>query len=149
MRKPNVKLGIGLFGEQYIAQDIGVFSRAMYSDGKTEVDAYTSTDRSASFGALAKGSLWSRPKDVAGMGVNLGWISKAHAEYLRLGGIDGFIGDGSIKPAMETGLDVFYSVYVRKLFFWLTGDYQRVMNPAFNADRGPVNIFGVRIHGEF
>jgi high affinity Mn2+ porin len=148
VRKPNVKIGIGIFGEQYIANGIGVFSRAMISDGKTEVDAYTATDRSASFGALAEGSLWSRAGDVAGVGVNLGWISKAHAEYLRLGGVDGFIGDGSIKPAMESALDVFYSVNLRRSL-WLTGDYQRVKNPAFNAERGPVNVFSLRIHGEF
>ena len=149
VRRPQAKVGVGVFGEQYIARDIGVFSRAMYSDGKTEVDAYTSTDRSASFGLLAKGSLWSRPQDVTGAGVNLGWISKAHAEYLRLGGIDGFIGDGTIRQATETGLDVFYSFYVRRTSLWLTGDYQRVINPAFNADRGPINIFSMRIHGEF
>ena len=113
----------------------------MYSDGKTEVDAFTSTDRSGSFGALAKGSLWSRPKDVAGVGVNLGWISRAHVDYVRLGGVDAFIGDGSIRPGMESSLDVFYSVYFRRSSLWLTGDYQRVINPAFNADRGPVNIF--------
>jgi high affinity Mn2+ porin len=148
VRKPNVKVGIGLFFEQYIAHDVGVFFRGMVSDGRTEVDAYTSTDRSASFGALAKGSLWSRPADVAGGGVNLGWISQAHGEYLRLGGVDGFIGDGNVSPATERTLDLFYSVnLVRSL--WLSGDYQHVINPAFNADRGPVNILGARIHVEF
>lgn len=147
-RKPNVKMGIGIFAEQYIAKDIGVFSRAMYSDGKTEVDAYTSTDRSVSLGALAKGSLWSRPRDVTGVGVNLGWISAAHTEYLRLGGIDGFIGDGHLNPAPETALDAFYSVSLRKSY-WLSGDYQRVVNPAFNSDRGPVSIWSVKMHGEF
>ncbi len=148
VRKPNVKMGIGIFGEQYIAKDIGVFSRAMYSDGKSEVDAYTSTDRSVSLGMLAKGSLWSRPRDVTGIGVNLGWISSAHTEYLRLGGIDGFIGDGHIRPALETALDAFYSVNIRKSY-WLSGDYQRIVNPAFNSDRGPVSILNVKIHGEF
>ena len=54
VRRPNVKVGIGGFFEQYVAKDIGVFSRAMYSDGKSEVDAYTSTDRSVSAGMLAK-----------------------------------------------------------------------------------------------
>src|ERR1019366_4391699 len=125
VRRPNVKIGIGLYGEQYIAHDIGVFSRAMISDGQTEVDAYTATDRSASFGLLAKGSSWSRRSDVAGAGFNLGWISKAHAEYLAIGGVDGFIGDGSIKPAMESTLDVFYSVNLRS-WLWLSGDYQHV-----------------------
>jgi high affinity Mn2+ porin len=147
-RKPNVKTGIGIFGQQYVLRDIGLFSRAMVSDGKTEVDAYTATDRSASFGALAKGSLWSRPQDVAGVGVNLGWISKAHADYLRLGGIDGFIGDGYLTQATEGALDVFYSVNFRKSF-WLSGDYQRVINPAYNADRGPVDIFSMKVHSEF
>jgi high affinity Mn2+ porin len=147
-RKPNVKIGMGLFGEQYITHDIGVFSRAMISDGKTEVDAYTATDRSVSVGTLAKGSLWSRASDVAGIGVNLGWISSSHAKYLSLGGVDGFIGDGAIKPAMESALDLFYSVNFGKSM-WLSGDYQRVINPAFNADRGPVNVFSVKIHGEF
>ena len=148
VRKPNVKIGAGLFAEQYIGHEIGVFSRAMISDGKTEVDAYTSADLSASFGVLAKGSSWSRPMDLGGVGVNLAWISKEHAEYLAHGGVDGFIGDGSIKAAAETSLDVFYSVSVRKSF-WLTGDFQHIVNPAFNADRGPVNVFSLRIHGEF
>jgi len=143
-----VKVGIGVFAEQYLARDIGVYSRVMISDGKTEVDAYTAADRSASVGMLAKGSLWRRANDLAGVGVNLGWISKVHAQYLSLGGVDGFVGDGAIKPATESALDVFYSVNLRKSF-WLSGDFQRVVNPGFNADRGPVNIFSVRIHGEF
>lgn len=147
-RKPNVKIGLGVFGEQYLTNDIGVFSRAMISDGKTEVDAYTATDRSASFGVLAKGSSWSRANDVAGVGVNLGWISKQHAEYLRLGGIDGFIGDGTIRAGAESALDVFYNFNLGK-GFWLGGDYQHIVNPAYNADRGPVNIFSVKVHGEF
>jgi high affinity Mn2+ porin len=147
-RKPNVKIGVGIFAEQYIGHDIGVFTRDMISDGKTEVDSYTSTDRSASFGVLAHGSWWSRRRDIAGVGVNFGWISKEHAAYLALGGIDGFVGDGAIKAAAEGTIDMFYSFNIRRSF-WLTGDFQRVMNPAFNADRGPVNIIGLRIHGEF
>jgi carbohydrate-selective porin OprB len=92
--------------------------------------------------------LWSRRADVAGAGVNLAWISQTHAEYLRLGGIDGFIGDGRINPAVESALDLFYSVNIGRSL-WLSGDYQHVLNPAFNADRGPVNIFSARIHAEF
>ena len=148
VRKPNVKHGIGMFAEQYLTQDIGVFARAMYSDGQTEVDAYTAADRSAAFGLLGKGSLWSRAGDVAGIGVNLGWISKVHAQYLAIGGVDGFIGDGAITPAAETALDMFYSLRLRK-WTWLSGDYQHVVNPGFNSARGPVDIFSVRVHGEF
>jgi hypothetical protein len=148
VRQPNVKVGIGGFVEQYIANDIGLFARGMYSDGKTEVDAYTSTDRSMTFGALAKGTKWGRPQDVAGVGVNLGWISKIHGEYLGFGGVDGFVGDGAINRATETSVDMFYSVHFKK-WFWFTGDFQHIANPGFNADRGPVNVFTVRIHGEY
>ena len=147
-RKPNVKKGIGVFAEQYIGHDIGVFSRAMYADGKSEVDAYTSDDRSATFGVLAKGSSWSRPKDVVGIGGNLGWVSNIHAKYLGMGGVDGFVGDGAIKAAAEKSLDLFYAASFLKMY-WLSGDYQHIVDPGFNAARGPVNIFTVRIHAEF
>ncbi len=148
VRKPNVKEGIGIFGEQYVVRDVGVFARAMASDGKTEVDAYTSTDRSAAAGVLAKGSSWSRPNDVTGGGYNFGWISDPHARYLGMGGIDGFVGDGHISKASEQALDAFYSVSIHKSY-WLAGDYQRISNPGFNRDRGPVDIFSVKLHGEF
>jgi hypothetical protein len=147
-RKPNVKEGIGAFAEQYLGYDIGVFARGMYSDGKTEVYAYTSTDRSTTVGVLAKGSSWSRSKDLAGIGGNIGWISNIHAKYLGMGGVDGFVGDGAITARAEKSLDLFYSASFGKVY-WLTGDYQHIPNPGFNAARGPVNVFTVRIHGEF
>ena len=68
VRKPNTKVGIGGFAEQYLGHDIGVFGRGMYADGKTEVYAYTSDDRSATLGLLAKGTAWSRSRDVVGIG---------------------------------------------------------------------------------
>jgi hypothetical protein len=147
-RKPNVKKGIGAFAEQYIGHDIGLFGRAMYADGKSEVYAYTSDDRSAVVGVLARGSSWSRPRDLTGIGGNFGWISNVHAKYLGMGGVDGFVGDGAIKAAAEQSIDLFYSANFRKIY-WLSGDYEHIVNPGFNAARGPVNIFTVRIHGEF
>ncbi len=148
VRGPNVKVGLGVSLEQFITEDIGAFFRGMYSDGQTEVDAYTSADRSVSFGSVGKGSLWRRPKDVAGIGLNLDWISAAHAQYLAMGGVDGFVGDGALTQAVETSTDVFYSVNVLSSL-WLSGDYQHIVNPGFNAARGPVDVFGARLHVEF
>jgi hypothetical protein len=105
-RKPNDKLGIGINVEQHVLDDIGVFFRGMYSDGQTEVFAYTSTDRSLSAGVLAGGTVWHRPTDSAGVGFGMGWISNEHAAYLGLGGVDGFIGDGRIHQAPESVLEV-------------------------------------------
>jgi hypothetical protein len=148
VRKPNVKVGAGFDAEQHVTQDIGIFVRGMYSDGQTEVQAYTSTDRSLNFGALGKGSLWNRPDDVVGLGGGAGWISSSHARYLAMGGIDGFVGDGALTQAAETNFEAFYSVNLFKVFS-VTADYQRIWNPGFNADRGPVNIFGLRLHGQY
>jgi high affinity Mn2+ porin len=148
VRKPNTKLGVGINLEQYVAQDIGVFLRAMYSDGETEVDAFDPADRDFSIGAVAKGTTWSRPFDVTGVGFAAGWISSIHAQYLAMGGVDGFVGDGHLRQAAESVVDVFYSVNLLRAL-WLTADYQHIWNPGFNADRGPVEVIGGRFHAEF
>ncbi len=149
VRRPNVKVGIGLDVEQHITKEIGVFARAMYADGRTEVDAYNPADRSLSFGVAGKGKLWHRPFDVTGIGFGMSWISDIHAKYLAMGGIDGFVGDGMLPhPAPESVFEVFYSFNFFKAI-WLSADYQFLSNPGFNADRGPVHIFGTRVHAEF
>ena len=148
VRRPNTKVGIGLSVEQFVAKDVGVFFRAMYSDGRSEVDAFDPADSDISFGAVAKGSLWHRPFDVTGLGLAWGFISSEHAKYLSMGGVDGFVGDGAIRQAPEGVFDVFYSVNLLKAI-WLTADYQFLWNPGFNADRGPVHIFAGRVHAEF
>ena len=147
VRKANVKVGIGINLEQRVHADVGVFFRGMYSDGQTEVYSYTSADRSVSMGALAKGRPWSRPRDLAGVGFGAAWISAAHARYLNAGGVDGFIGDGKLNQAAERVFEVFYSANVVSPV-WISLDYQRISNPAYNADRGGVNVFGARVHGE-
>jgi carbohydrate-selective porin OprB len=148
VRRPNVKVGIGIDLEQTVAKDIGVFFRGMVSDGQSEVYAYTPADRSLSFGVVAKGALWRRPFDVAGAGLGAGWISDSHAKYLAMGGVDGFIGDGNLRQAAETIVEGFYSVNLLRAA-WLAADYQFLRNPGFNADRGPVHILGAKVHAEF
>ncbi len=148
VRKPNDKMGIGINLEQQVTNDVGVFFRGMYSDGKTEVYSYTSTDRSLSLGALVKGLRWGRQGDTLGIGYAAGWISDQHAKYLNMGGVDGFVGDGRLNHSTEQALDIFYSVQLLSSA-WLTADYQHIANPGFNADRGPVNVYGARVHVEF
>ena len=143
-----MKLGLGVSVEQQLFGDVGVFFRGMYSDGQTEVYSFTSTDRSISFGAVAHGDRWHREADTVGLGWSQGWISHSHAEYLGMGGVDAFIGDGRIRQASESVLEVFYSLSLGSSA-WASLDYQFIRNPAYNADRGPVNIVGARVHVEF
>ena len=147
-RKPNIKMGVGLNLEQSISADIGFFLRGMYSDGQTEVDSYTSSDRSLSLGLAIKGLRWGRDADTLGMGYAANFLSTQHINYLNLGGIDGFIGDGKINYQPEQVLDIYYQFHAYRSV-WLSVDYQHIANPAYNADRGPVDIFGGRVHLEF
>jgi hypothetical protein len=99
-------------------------------------------------GALVKGSRWHREKDLCGIGFAQGWLSSPHVAYLGMGGIDGFIGDGAINYRPERVVDIFYS-YSLFNSVWVSLDYQHIDNPAYNADRGPVNMYGARAHVEF
>ena len=120
----------------------------MKSDGKTEVYSYTSADSSASAGVLIRGLGWGRERDTIGIAYAQNWISTRHAAYLGQGGIDGFIGDGRISYRPEKTFETYYNLNVTRAT-WLTFDYQRMANPAYNADRGPVTLYGLRFHAEF
>jgi high affinity Mn2+ porin len=148
VRKANVKVGIGVNAEQSLTPNISAFFRAMYSDGKSEVEAYDSADRSATIGTMVKGTLWRRPLDSVGLGLGTSWISAIHAQYLKMGGVDGFIGDGALTQANENMTEIYYSRHISRSIY-ASFDYQRVWNPGYNAVRGPVNLFGGKFHVEF
>jgi hypothetical protein len=58
-----------------------------------------------------------------------------------------FIGDGKLSYKSEQVLETFYSAKIYKDLF-ISADYQRIANPAYNSARGPVNFFGLRAHIE-
>ncbi len=148
VRKADDKYGIGINLEQRLTKDVGVFFRGMYSDGNTEVYSYTSTDSSLSLGTVFHGRLWDRHKDAIGIGLAQNMLSSSHIKYLQMGGIDQFIGDGNINYKPEQVFDIYYKFHLISSA-WATADYQFINNPGYNADRGPVNVFGVRFHVEF
>ena len=142
------KHGLGLNIEQALNDQVGVFFRGMKSDGKTETYAFTEVDSSLSAGVLIKGNNWGRAQDTIGLSLMANYLSPERRRFLELGGISFFIGDGQLQYKPETIFEGFYNWNVAK-GFWLTGDYQRIQNPAYNASRGPVNVFAVRMHAEF
>jgi hypothetical protein len=58
-----------------------------------------------------------------------------------------FIGDGNLSYKTEQILETFYSAKVYKELF-ISANYQRINNPAYNSARGPVNFIGLRAHIE-
>jgi high affinity Mn2+ porin len=59
------------------------------------------------------------------------------------------IGDGNLNYAPEIILELFYNALIHEDHFWLSPDYQLVMNPAYNQDRGPAHVFAIRLYAEF
>ncbi len=142
------KHGFGLNVEQAVSSDIGLFARASWADGRTETYAFTEIDRSLSGGVLIKGSAWKRGQDNVGIAVARNGLSQVRRNYLAAGGFGFFIGDGRLNYRPEAILEVFYNARLAKAA-WVTLDWQHILNPAYNADRGPVDVASVRLHTEF
>src|SRR6201996_1064798 len=143
-----LKYGFGLNMEQEITSDIGVFSRLGWNDGKTESFVFTAIDRLATAGVSVTGTRWKRHFDVAATELTVSGLSAVHAQYLAAGGLDFLIGDGRLNYGPEYVWETYYTARVLPGFF-TTIDLQRVDNPAYNQDRGPVWIPSLRLHLEF
>ncbi len=142
------KYGFGLNIEQALTPTIGGFLRASWNDGRNETWAFTEIDRSASLGISLNGALWHRDNDVVGIAGVVNGLSDDHRRYLEAGGYGFIIGDGALNYAPEAIAEVYYLIALTDAFF-LTADYQFVANPAYNADRGPVNVLSARAHVQF
>lgn len=148
VREERVKVGFGIGVEQNLTPDTGLFVRASWNDGDSETYAFAEIDRSISGGAVIKGNAWGRGGDTAGVAIARNGLSGAHRDYLAAGGHGAFIGDGQLNYRAETILETYYSVSVAKNV-WVSLNLQRVVNPAYNADRGPVSIGAIRFHAEY
>ena len=140
------KTGLYLNLGQGLTSDLGFFARAGWNDGKHATWAFTEIDQTITAGLSLKGTDWKRNDDVVGIGEIVNGISADHRAFLKAGGYGFIIGDGNLNYGHETITEVYYSARVTKTF-WLSFDYQLVINPAYNKDRqGPVHVFGFRGH---
>jgi high affinity Mn2+ porin len=147
-RTGRIKYGYAVNLEQALSDEIGVFGRWSWNDGKTEIMAFADIDASLALGASIKGTRWGRPDDVIGIGGVINALSRDHRDFIAAGGLGVLIGDGQLNYRRERILESYYAYALNKQLT-LTGDYQLITNPAYNADRGPVSVFSGRLHGEF
>jgi high affinity Mn2+ porin len=147
-RTGRIKYGYVVSLEQALTDEVGVFGRWSWNDGKTEIMAFADIDASLSLGASIKGTRWGRPDDVVGIGGAINALSSDHRDFIAAGGLGVLIGDGQLNYRRERILESYYAFALNKQLT-LTGDYQLITNPAYNADRGPVHVFSGRLHGEF
>jgi high affinity Mn2+ porin len=142
------KYGFGLNWEQEIVKDIGMFSRLGWNDGHEEAWTFTDANWTASLGVSVNGEIWCRPDDTFGLAGVVSGASSQNQKFLEAGGQDMLDGDGALTYGPEKVLETYYDFKIWKTIHAAL-DYQFVVAPAFNQDRGPVSIFGARLHWEF
>ncbi len=142
------KYGFGMNIEQSLSKDAGAFMRAGWNDGQNETWAYTEIDQTISGGVTFNLFSKERPDDDSGFAFVFNGISAAHRAYLNSGGYGFIIGDGKLPHyGAESIIEAYYLFQLDKML-GISLDYQFVANPAYNKDRGPVNIGAVRAHFE-
>jgi high affinity Mn2+ porin len=148
VRKYQSRGGVSMNVEQEVTSDLGLFMRAGWADGSVEPDAYTDVDRTVAAGLSLKGKQWGRPDDTFGLAGIVNDISNVHQQFFNAGGTGILVGDGMLPhPGPEQILETYYAFPV--LASTVTFDYQFILNPAYNRDRGPVSVLGARWHTEF
>jgi high affinity Mn2+ porin len=146
-RAGRIKYGYAFNVEQAVTDQVGLFGRWSWNDGHNEIMSFTDIDASLSGGTTIKGKGWGRPNDTFGLAGAINALSRDHRDYLAAGGLGLLIGDGRLNYRHEQILETFYALGLAK-DVTLTFDYQFLVNPAYNADRGPVHVFTGRLHAE-
>jgi high affinity Mn2+ porin len=140
--------GVSVNLEQQIVPDVGLFARAGFANGDIEPYEFTDIDRTVSAGLSVNGKRLGRPDDTFGIAGVVNGISKNHEAFLNAGGLGILVGDGQLPhPGPEQILETYYSFPMS--FCRVTLDYQFIVNPAYNRNRGPVSVFATRLHAQF
>lgn len=145
--KTTAKYGFGVNMEQSLSRNVTAYARFGWNNGKTESFAYTEIDSTVSTGIGVSGNQWHRARDRTGVAVASNAISRDHQSYLAHGGVGFIIGDGNLRYGRENLLEMYYTAHLWRGLF-VSPDLQYAVNPAYNRDRGPVLIPGLRLHVE-
>jgi high affinity Mn2+ porin len=148
VRQYQSREGIGMNLEQQLMPNVGFFARAGWANGNIEPYEFTDIDRTVAAGLSISGKKWGRDDDTFGIAGVVNGITPVHQAFLNAGGLGILVGDGQLPhPGAEKILETYYSLPV--LYTRLTLDYQLIVNPAYNRDRGPVSVFGFRVHAQY
>ncbi|MES2188626.1 MAG: carbohydrate porin [Pseudomonadota bacterium] len=156
VRRSQTKTGWGATLEAPLAEDAGLFVRASRNSGNLETYAFTEIDRQLSMGGQFTGKAWGRQQDRIGVAYAINGLSDSHRNYLAAGGQGAFLGDGRLNYGSERVFETWYrwtlpewSMRAGKLLTALSLGFQHIANPGYNRDRGPVQVYSVRLHTEF
>lgn len=148
VRQRASKSGVEINLEQAVNDWLGLFARAGTDDGRFQTYEFTEINRSLALGVSIDGALWGRTDDRAGLAAVTNGLSADARRYFEAGGVGILIGDGALRYGNEQIAEAYYSCAVTEALS-LSVDFQHVLDPAYNRDRGPVNVLSTRLHIEF
>jgi high affinity Mn2+ porin len=135
--------------EQEITSDLGAFLRLAARNPNYESWQFSDASRSLEVGLSLKGTAWGRPNDTMGLAEMAAGIGHAAQAFFNAGGLGILVGDGKLPHyGIENVVEFYYNFEVHKGVN-VTFDYQLTANPAFNEDRGPINILAARLDVKF
>ena len=143
------RLGGYVNAEQELTGNLGLFLRASMADGRYASWDFTDIDRSVSGGLSLAGKGWGRAADTINLGLVVNTVSKVARTYFAAGGLGILIGDGALPNAGSEKIAEASYAWRPTTKIAVTFDAQGVINPAYNRDRGPVGIVGLRFHAAF
>ena len=149
VRRFNSRPGGGINVQQQITAELGAFLRASINDGQEEAFEFTDVNQSLSAGLSLQGNRWGRANDTVGVAGVINAIDRPARQYFAAGGLGILVGDGALpRYGPEKILETYYNVYLAE---WanVAVDYQFIDSPGYNPERGPVSVFGLRLHAEF
>jgi high affinity Mn2+ porin len=145
----HTRIGGYINAEQELTGNLGAFVRLSAADGRYAVFDFTDIDRSVSAGLSLAGKGWGRAADTLALGMVANAASRQARAYFAAGGLGLLIGDGAL-PHAGTEMIAEASYSWRPITaIAVTFDAQAIANPAYNRDRGPVGVLGLRIHAAF
>jgi len=148
VRRYRSRPGVALNLEQQISEGFGFFLRANANDGSKEAYEYAEINRSLAAGVSVAGADWGRPNDSVGLANVTNALSRSARSYFAAGGLGILIGDGALPYyGAENIVEAYYSAGLADGLA-VTFDYQWITNPAYNRERGPVSVLGLRLHAE-
>jgi high affinity Mn2+ porin len=147
-RRQRTNYGFVVNAEQALTSDLGLFARASWSPGQVEIIGWTDCAEALTVGTVLKGTSWGRKDDRIGVAGVAEGLSREARAYFAAGGLGILIGDGRLNYRPEQILESYYAYSLNK-WTTITGDYQLIYNPGYNAARGPASIFALRLHAEF
>jgi high affinity Mn2+ porin len=142
-----VKYGFGINLEQQLSANLRAFGRFGWNEGRHESFAYTEVNQTFVLGADCAGGRWHRRHDKIGVAFVTNGISGDHQEYLKLGGLGFLLGDGTLTYGRENIFEGYYNAHFWRGIYGAL-DLQRIANPGYNRDRGPVLVPALRLHVE-